>query len=78
MSVTGVPAGPLISVVACSDVLPASECPSTAVITSPVRIPPRWAGEPSNTVSTRSPRFTSATFMPTPSNAPSVASSNAL
>ena len=75
---TVVPAGPLISVVACSEVLPASDSPSTAVITSPVLMPPRWAGEPSNTVSTRSPRSTSATFIPTPSNAPSVASWNSL
>ena len=75
-SVTSVPDGPLISVVACSEVFPASERPSTAVITSPPRIPPRSAGESSNTVSTFRPRATSATFMPTPSNAPSVASWN--
>jgi hypothetical protein len=76
VSATRVPALPLISAVACCVVLPAIALPSTAVITSPRRMPPRCAGEPSNTVSTFSPASTASTFIPTPSNAPSVASSN--
>jgi hypothetical protein len=63
-------------VVASSEETPRSERPLTATISSPDLIPPRAAGEPLNTVSTRSPRGTSSTFMPTPSKAPWVASSN--
>ena len=42
---TVVPAGPLISAVDSSDVLPASERPSTLTITFPGFSPPSFAGE---------------------------------
>ena len=77
VSVTEVPARPLMRVVACSDVAPVSVVPLTAMITSPGFSPPLAAGEPLKTVRMRSPRLTSSTVMPTPSNLPSVASLNA-
>jgi hypothetical protein len=78
VSSTSVPARPLIRVVASSTVSPSIGLPSTAVIRSPGRIPARPAGEPSKTVSTRSPRLTASTDIPTPSNSPCVASWNSL
>ena len=78
VSVTSVPARPLMRVVACSEEAPFSVFPFTAMISSPGFRPPLAAGEPLNTVRMRSPRWTSSTFMPTPSNAPCVASSNDL
>ena len=74
VSRTSLPAGPLIRVVASSELVPAIERPLTFVITSPGRRPPRWAGEPSYTVSTCRPRLTFSTLIPTPSKRPSVAS----
>jgi hypothetical protein len=47
VSVTEVPAGPLILAVEASDEAPAIERPLTAVTTSPGSSPPRLAGEPS-------------------------------
>ena len=44
-SFTVVPAGPLISAVASSDVFPASDLPLTLTITSPGFRPPSFAGE---------------------------------
>jgi hypothetical protein len=76
--VTDVPARPLIRVVASSDDAPLSGRPLTAVISSPGLSPPLAAGEPLNTVRMRSPFGTSSTFIPTPSKAPWVASSNDL
>ncbi len=70
------PDGPLIRPVATSLLTPAIERPSTAVITSPSRIPAFSAGEPSKTRSTLSPRRSSSTFMPTPSNSPLTDSRN--
>ncbi len=78
VSVTFVPARPLMRVVASSDDAPLSGFPLTAMISSPGSSPPLAAGEPLKTVRMRSPRGTSSTFMPTPSKAPSVASSNDL
>ena len=46
-SVTVVPAGPLISAVDSSEVLPASDLPLTLTMTSPAFRPPSLAGEPS-------------------------------
>ena len=46
-SVTVVPAGPLISSVASSEVLPASDLPLTLTIRSPGFRPPSFAGESS-------------------------------
>jgi hypothetical protein len=64
----------LIRAVDSSELRPAIERPLTRVITSPGLTPPRAAGESRYTVSTRSPRGTSSTVMPTPSNSPCVAS----
>ena len=46
-SVTGEPAGPLISAVDWSDVLPASDLPLTKAMMSPTFSPPALAGESS-------------------------------
>ena len=43
-----------------------------------LRMPACFAGEPSNTLSTRRPRLSSSTVMPTPSNSPDTDSWNAL
>jgi hypothetical protein len=51
---------------------PASVVPFTATTTSPDPSPARLAGELGNTASTRSPRLSGATLMPTPENLPSV------
>ena len=74
VSVTLEPAGPLISAVAALEDLPLSGRPLAFVIRSPALMPPFFAGEPSKTVSTRRPSSACSTFMPTPSNAPFVAS----
>ena len=73
-SFTVVPTGPLISVVAWSDVVPASGRPLTDTMMSPIFRPPFSAGEPLKTSSTLSPRLTLVTDIPTPSNRPSVSS----
>ena len=75
---TFVPAGPLMRAVATSLDTPAIERPFTAVMKSPFLMPPFLAGEPSKTLSTRRPRRSSSTFIPTPSNSPSTDSSNSL
>ena len=49
VSVTSVPDGPLMRVVATSPLTPASVFPFTATKTSPATIPARLAGEPSKT-----------------------------
>ena len=72
------PGLPLILAVARSASSPAIEWPSTSVIRSPSVIPASFAGESSNTVATRSPRFTSVTLIPTPEKLPSVTSSKRL
>jgi hypothetical protein len=74
VSVTVVPAGPLMSATASSEVIPSSDRPSTATIRSPLRRPARSAGEPSKIVAIFSPRRTSCTVMPTPSNWPPLTS----
>ena len=73
VSVTNVPSRPLILAVATSLGSPAIERPLTSVITSSGLIPFSLAGEPSNTPTTRRPRFRSTTVMPTPENSPLVA-----
>jgi hypothetical protein len=67
---TLVPAGPLILPVATLALRPAIDLPSTAVIRSPFSIPALAAGVPGKTLSTRSPRRSSSTVIPTPSNSP--------
>ena len=76
VSDTTVPALPLILAVAWSDVWPPIRLPFTATITSPARSPACLAGESSNTRMICSPRLTSCTVMPTPSNSPLVVSWN--
>ena len=76
LSVTAVPAGPLMRLVATSLFTPAIERPFTPRMKSPRRMPASCAGEPSNTRSTFSPRLSCSTFMPTPSNSPLTDSSN--
>ena len=50
--------------------VPAIECPSTEITTSPDRIPAFAAGDFLKTCSTRNPRFTRVTVMPTPEKWP--------
>ena len=69
-SSTFVPAGPLMRPVATSLLSPAIERPSTDRIRSCLRIPAPAAGELSKTLSTRRPRSSFSTLMPTPSNSP--------
>ena len=70
LSVTDVPAGPLMRLVATSLFTPAIERPFTPRMKSPRRMPALAAGAPSNTRSTFSPRLSCSTFMPTPSKCP--------
>ncbi len=71
-SSTLLPAGPLIRPVASSELTPAIERPSTDRIRSPFAMPAALAGESSKTVRTLSPRWSSSTVMPTPSNSPEI------
>ena len=71
-SSTSLPAGPLIRPVASSLLRPAIERPSTDRIRSPFAIPASCAGESSKTVRTLSPRRSSSTVIPTPSNSPEI------
>ncbi len=77
LSVTDVPAGPLIRLVATWLFTPAIERPFTAMTKSPRRMPALSAGAPSNTRSTFSPRLSCSTFMPTPSKCPLIESLSA-
>ena len=77
-SLTLVPAGPLMRPVATALLRPAIERPSTERITSPFKISDRCAGVSSKTSSTRSPRSSFSTDMPTPSNSPEIDSWNLL
>ena len=56
--------------VATSLLSPAIERPSTDTIRSCLRMPASAAGEPSKTFSTRRPRLSFSTLIPTPSNSP--------
>ena len=78
LSLTDVPAGPLIRAVATSLLTPAIERPFTARMKSPLLTPPRSAGVFSKTLSTLRPRRSSSTFIPTPSNSPSSEALNSL
>ena len=69
-SSTFVPAGPLMRPVARALLRPAIERPLTDRIRSCLRMPACFAGEPSKTFSTRSPRLSFSTLMPTPSKWP--------
>ena len=77
-SFTLVPAGPLMRPVASVLLMPAIECPSTSRIRSPFWMPAPAAGAPLKASSTRSPRSSFSTVMPTPSNSPVTASWKAL
>ena len=70
LSMTDVPAGPLIRLVATWLFTPAIERPFTPRMKSPRWMPARAAGAPSNTRSTFRPRLFCSTFMPTPSKWP--------
>ena len=63
---------PLIFAVETSEDWPAIDLPPTSMIRSSFLIPAFFAGESSNTWTTRSPRLSWATLTPIPSNSGSV------
>jgi hypothetical protein len=68
VSRTEVPAGPLTSEVASSELLPFRLLPFAATMRSPGFMPSRSAGDLSYTVTIRSPSGSSATVVPIPEN----------
>ena len=67
---TLVPTGPLMRPVATALLRPAIERPLTEKMRSPLAMFARCAGVSSKTSSTRRPRSSFSTVMPTPSNSP--------